>query len=188
VKTLEENLKKARAEAATDALTGIPNRGGFDLALREWLLRAGKDGTPFTLAMIDLDDFKGINDTHGHQVGDRVLIAATQLLSDALEFGEVVARYGGDEFAVLLQTPALPKARTRVAAVMQRIAPSYEYEVNGEKRFVTFTFSGGVTEYAPGDTPEAIVKRADEALYDAKKRGKSRVETKTRSFLRALVS
>ncbi len=188
VKTLEENLKKARAEAATDALTGIPNRGGFDIALREWLARATRENTPFTLAMIDLDDFKGINDSHGHQVGDRVLIAATQLLSDALEYGEVVARYGGDEFAVLLHTPALAKARTRVGAVMQQIAPSYEYEVNGEKRFVTFTFSAGVTEYAAGDTPEAIVKRADEALYDAKKRGKKRVEAKTRSFLRALVS
>jgi diguanylate cyclase len=184
VTTLEESLRKAKAEAATDALTGVPNRGGFDHALRDWLSK----GRPFTLGMIDLDDFKKVNDTHGHQVGDRVLIAATQLLTDAMEQGEFVARYGGEEFAFLMLSTSAAKAKSRLVGVLERIAPSYEYEVGGQKRFVTFTFSGGVTEYASGDTVDSIVKRADEAMYEAKRRGKARVEIKTRSFLRALVS
>ena len=80
VSTLEDSLAKARAEAATDALTGIANRGAFDLALRERVARAARDGAGFSLAIIDLDDFKRINDTHGHPVGDRVLMAAARLL------------------------------------------------------------------------------------------------------------
>ena len=188
VKDLEDSLKKVRADAAVDALTGIPNRGGFDIALREWLAEASAENRPFTMAMLDLDDFKHINDAHGHQVGDRVLIAATQLLTDAAEHGEVVSRFGGDEFAFLMHAPAVVKARARLEGILQRIAPAYEYEFNGEKRHVTFTFSAGVTEFASGDTPEALIKRADEALYDAKRKGKRRVEVRTRSFLRALVS
>jgi len=114
VRTLEESLRKVKAEAATDALTGVPNRGGFDTALRDWLAR----GRPFTLGMIDLDDFKKINDTHGHQVGDRVLIAATQLLTDAAEPGEYVARYGGEEFAFLMNATTAVKAKARLVAVL----------------------------------------------------------------------
>ena len=72
-------------------------------------------------------------------------------------------------------------------AALQGISPAYEYVVDGQKRFVTFTFSGGVTAFEPGDTAESIIKRADEALYDAKRRGKKRVEVKGRGFLRALV-
>jgi diguanylate cyclase len=188
VQTLEQSLRKVRAEASMDALTNIPNRGAFDVALREWLARAAKDRKPFTLGMVDLDDFKKINDTHGHPVGDRVLIAAAQLLTDAAEPGEMVSRYGGEEFGVLLATASVSKAKVRLTDVLRKIAPSYEYELGGEKRSVTFTFSGGVTEWASGDTPESIVKRADEALYDAKRMGKHRIESRSRSFLRALVS
>lgn len=187
VQTLESNLQKARAEATTDALTGIPNRGGFDFALREWLTRATQTGQAFTLGMVDLDDFKRINDTHGHQVGDRVLIAASKLLSDAAEHGEVVCRYGGEEFAFLMRSPSATRAKGRLVTVLQGIAPAYEYEVGGERRFVTFAFSAGVTEFVAGDTAETLVKRADEALYDAKRRGKRRVEIRSRGFLRALV-
>jgi diguanylate cyclase (GGDEF)-like protein len=187
VRTLEENLGKARAEAATDALTGLPNRGGFDLALRDWLSRAADKSEGFTLAMVDLDDFKRINDTHGHQVGDRVLIAATQVLSDVTEHGELVCRYGGDEFAVLLKSTTVVKARARLNGALDRVAPSYEYQVNGAKRFVTFSFSGGITEFANGDTPDSILRRADEALLEAKKKGKRRIEVRTRGFLRAIV-
>ena len=187
VQTLEQNLKKVREEASTDALTGIPNRGAFDVTLREWLDRAAKDRKPFTLGIVDLDDFKKINDTHGHPVGDRVLIAAAKLLMDAVEPGELVSRYGGEEFGVLMASAPVAKAKARLTDVLRKIAPSYEYELGGEKRSVTFTFSGGVTEWAPGDTPESIVKRADEALYDAKRMGKHRIESRTRGFLRSLV-
>ena len=104
-----------------------------------------------------------------------------------MEAGELAARYGGEEFALLLAPAQASRARARLIALQQRVAPAYEYDLGGERRFLTFTFSAGVTEYAAGDTAETLVKRADEALYDAKRRGKHRVEVRTRSLLRALM-
>lgn len=187
VQTLEQSLVRARAEASTDALTHLPNRGAFDVAVREWVERASHTGQVFTLAMVDLDDFKRINDTYGHPVGDRVITTMGQVLQGAVVPGEFVARFGGEEFALLLLAPTAAKARERLAALLDRLPPSFEYEEDGKKRFVSFAFSGGVTAWVAGDTTASIVKRADEALYDAKRRGKKRVETRPRSMLRALI-
>lgn len=187
VRVLEQSLIKAQAEAATDALTQLPNRGAFDLTLREWVNRAARDGRPFAVAMIDLDDFKRINDAYGHPIGDRVIIAAAQLLRSEVAKDEFAARFGGEEFAVLLLAPTAAKARDRIAGLLDRLPRSYDFEHNGVTRFVSFTFSGGVTGYVAGDTVESLVKRADEALYDAKRRGKRRVEARPQSFLRGLI-
>ncbi len=188
VDTLEQNLATARREAATDPLTGLANRGTFDLVLRRWLLEAERSGQAFALVMTDLDDFKLINDTHGHQVGDRVLIAAARLLETVARPGELVARYGGEEIALLLSEASASQARARMASALERIAPAYEYREMGVTKYVHFAFSGGVTIWMRGDSPEDVVKRADEALYDAKRRGKRRVEVRTPSRLRALFS
>jgi len=188
VEALQQSLKAARAEAATDSLTSLPNRGAFDVALREWIANAARTSAAFTVAMVDLDDFKQVNDKHGHQVGDRVLVAAGQILATSVEGGDMVARWGGDEFALLLQSGSTAKTRERLTDALGRISPSYEYDVDGERRFVSFSFSGGVTTWAEGDTPEAIIKRTDKALYAAKRAGKRRIESRSRSFLHALVS
>jgi len=188
VETLQQTLKTVRSEAATDALTGLPNRRAFDVTLREWIARAARTSVPFTVAMVDLDDLKTINEQHGHQIGDRVLVAATQVLGTCLEEGDLAARWGGEEFALLLNTGSTAEARSRLTAALGRISPSYEYEVAGEHRFVTFSFSGGVTAWADGDTPDTVVRRADKALATAKRLGKHRIEVRSRSFLRALVS
>ena len=187
VHSLERSLVSARAEATTDSLTQLLNRGSFDAAVRGWVAQASQQGATFAVAMVDLDDFKRINDTYGHSVGDRVIIAMAQLLRGMVEHGEVVSRFGGEEFALLLNATTAAKARDRLAELLVRLPDSYESEQQGEKRSVTFTFSGGVTSYVAGDTPESIVKRADEALYDAKRRGKNRIETRPQSFLRGLV-
>lgn len=187
VQSLEQALAHAQAEAATDALTQLPNRGAFDRALHEWVARAARDGRTFALAMVDLDDFKRINDTCGHPVGDRVIVAMAQLLQAEAAADEFVARFGGEEFALLLWSPSVASARDRLTALLRRLPSSYGYEEHGQTRRLTFTFSGGVTACLPGDSPESIVKRADEALYDAKRRGKKRVETRPRSILRGLM-
>jgi len=187
VQTLEQSLVKARAEAATDALTQLPNRGAFDVAVKEWVSRAAHNGQVFTVAMVDLDDFKRINDTYGHPVGDRVITTMAQLLRGAVGEGEFVARFGGEEFALLLTARSASKARDRMMALLDGLPPSFEYQQDGHRRFVSFSFSGGVTAWVASDTPESIVKRADEALYDAKRRGKKRVETRPRSMLRGLM-
>jgi diguanylate cyclase (GGDEF)-like protein len=97
-----------------------------------------------------------------------------------------VSRYGGEEFALLLDGSAT-EARERLTDLLHRVAPAYEYSLGGERKYLTFTFSAGVTESVAGDTPDTLVKRADEALYDAKRRGKKRVEVRGRSLLRALI-
>jgi diguanylate cyclase len=187
VQSLEQSLVKAKADACTDKLTGLPNRGAFDAMLQDWVDAAAKEKAPFALAMVDLDDFKRINDTYGHPVGDRVIVAAARLLQGAAGAGEVAARFGGEEFALLLRTPTVAKAKQRVVALLESLPPSFQYEVDGRKSFVSFSFSGGVTAWTAGDTAESIVKRADEALYDAKRRGKKRVETRPQTFLRGLM-
>ena len=187
VQSLEQSLKKARADASTDALTGLPNRGAFDAALRDWVGTAARDRAPFVLAMVDLDDFKRINDTYGHPVGDRVIVALAHLLGKGIDDGEVAARFGGEEFALLLRVASASKGKQRLTALLEGLPPAYQYEVDGKKGFVSFTFSGGVTAWTAGDTTESIVKRADEALYDAKRRGKRRVETRPQAFLRGLM-
>lgn len=187
VQSLEQSLVKARAEAATDALTQLPNRGAFDLAVNEWVARAAHTGQVFTVAMVDLDDFKRINDTYGHPVGDRVITTMGQLLQAAVGEGEFVARFGGEEFALLLTAPSASRARERMMGLLDGLPPSFEYEEGGQRRFVSFSFSAGVTAWTAGDTPASLVKRADEALYDAKRRGKKRVESRPRSLLRGLI-
>lgn len=186
VDTLEQSLATARLEAATDSLTGLANRGTFDATVRRWLAEAERSGQTFALVMADLDDFKVVNDTHGHQVGDRVLIAAARLLESIGRPGDLVARYGGEEIALLLAATNAPDGRTRTAAALERIPPAYEYREAGVTRHVTFSFSAGVTAWAKGDSPDELIKRADEALYDAKRKGKHRVELRTASRLRAL--
>ncbi len=187
VRSLEQSLIKAQAEAATDALTTLPNRGAFDVALREWAARAARNGQAFTVAMVDLDDFKRINDTYGHPVGDRVITTTALLLGGAVTGSEFVARFGGEEFAMLLTAPSAVKARDRLRALLDRLPPRFEYQQDGQQRFVSFSFSAGVTAWVEGDTPDSIVRRADEALYDAKRRGKNRVEMQPRSLLRGLI-
>lgn len=187
VQTLEQSLVRAKAAAATDALTQLANRGAFDLEIREWVARAERDGTPFSVAMVDLDDFKRINDGYGHPIGDRVIVAAALILRGALEPGEFASRFGGEEFALLLRASSAGKARQRVNVMLDLVPPVYEYEHDGQKGAISFTFSGGVTAYTSGDTPDSLVKRADEALYDAKRRGKRRVEARPQAFLRGLM-
>lgn len=186
VDTLEKSLATARHEAATDSLTGLANRGTFDNTVRRWAADAERSGKSFALVMADLDDFKVVNDTHGHQVGDRVLIAAARLMESVGKQGDLVARYGGEEIAILMASTSVADARARVTAALDRIPPAYEYKEAGVTRHVKFSFSAGVTAWVKGDSPDDLVKRADEALYDAKRKGKHRVETRTASKLRAL--
>jgi len=139
--------------------------------------------------MIDVDDFKQINDTHGHPIGDRVLLCTAQWLTRGLRQTDFVARYGGEEFAVLLGAATVGQVEDRMREVVAGIAgSSYEYELLGKKERVRFTVSCGLTDLQDGDTEETLIRRADEALYDAKRKGKNRVTVKKRSALKSLLS
>ena len=171
-KRLEENL---RALAATDALTGVPNRRTFDSVGRREMERARRYAKPFTVIAIDIDYFKKVNDTYGHDIGDAVLKEVAKICAAQLRGTDVFARLGGEEFAALLPEtdlkPALALAeRLRVAIALQPIFT--------EKGPLVVTISLGVAEHASQDTGlDQIMKRADEALYAAKRNGRNRVET-----------
>jgi diguanylate cyclase len=187
VEVLQAHLSKAEEEASLDPLTKIPNRGTFDRSLAKQVASAKATKKPMSLAMLDIDHFKKINDTHGHPIGDRVILCVAQWVSGALRHTDLVARYGGEEFGVIMPDADLAAAESRFQQVLQQIAArSFEYDADGEKRSVRFTVSCGVTQLTPSDTEQDLVQRADQALYDAKKQGRNRVIAKKRSKLGGL--
>ncbi len=189
VEALQNRLTQVEAEASLDPLTRVANRHGFQRTLTRMLEQARAKHMPLSLAMLDVDDFKAINDTHGHPIGDRVLLCTAQWLTKGLRQTDYIARYGGEEFAVLLGSSSIPQVEERLRQLVAAIAnSSYEYELLGEKERVSFTVSCGLTELQVGDTEESLVQRADDALYEAKRKGKNRVVVRRRSSLKTLLS
>ena len=185
--TLQARLNDVEVQAWLDPITRIPNRGMFDRSLIKMMQAARFSGTPLALILLDIDRFKDINDTHGHPIGDRVLLCCSQWISSAIRRADLVARYGGEEFAVILLDTDLAAAEVRFRDVIAQIAGrSFEYEIDGVAKSVRFTVSCGISQMAPQDTEIDLVHRADQALYDAKRQGRNRVVSKKRSRLGGL--
>jgi diguanylate cyclase len=188
IDALQSDLERAEAQATIDPLTQVANRGGFDRVLTRTVATARANGVALSLAMLDVDHFKAVNDTHGHQVGDRVLLCTAEWLRGAVRHTDFVARYGGEEFAVLLYDADLAQAEMRFERVVQAIAGrSYEYDDRGTPRVVRFTVSCGLAELMPQDSDQDLVERADQALYDAKRKGRNRVVCRRPSRLGRLL-
>ena len=171
---LAEEIDVARREARTDPITSVSNRKACDEKLL--LLQAAwdREGHPYVLILVDLDQFKRINDSHGHQAGDRVLKKVGTWLKEWVREGDFVGRYGGDEFAVLLPYTELDVGvesaetlRSRTADETSRIA------LRGEQ--VSVSLSIGVAAPREGDTLETVLGRADQALYKSKRLGRNQV-------------
>jgi diguanylate cyclase (GGDEF)-like protein len=167
---LEKALAEARAVACIDPLTGALNRRGFDQACLREQARAQRSGTCLALAHIDLDDFKQLNDTLGHQAGDQVLVQLVELLHRSMRPSDVVCRFGGEEFVLMLQVNAVEEA---VAAVSRFLREFAAQRVPGAKR--AMSFSAGVTLRRADESLEQAIERADAATYQAKRAGKNRV-------------
>ncbi|MEO8483345.1 MAG: GGDEF domain-containing protein, partial [Acidobacteriota bacterium] len=189
VEALQSRLSEVEEEASTDPLTRIGNRGRFQRTLARMMETAREQGSPLALAMLDVDNFKTINDTHGHPIGDRVLLCTAQWLSKGLRQTDFVARYGGEEFAVLLGNATAGHVEERMKQVLADIAASsYEYELLGKKERVRFTLSCGLTDLLPNESEEEFIQRADDALYEAKRKGKNRVVCRKKTTLKSLLN
>lgn len=170
--TMAEELRKAHGkavhEALTDALTGVPNRRHI-LQLGDAALSDRRRQTqPLSLAILDLDHFKGINDTHGHHMGDAVLRAFCDHVSERMRTSHMLGRLGGEEFLLLMPGTSIDEA----ALVMERVRKSLQPHAR-----VEYTFSAGLAQAAPGEALAAVIERADEALYEAKRTGRDRSVT-----------
>jgi diguanylate cyclase (GGDEF)-like protein len=182
VQVLEQQLQATRREASLDALTGVANRGSFD---RECTERVRSGDSRFVMAILDVDDFKVINDTHGHAVGDQVLQAVARGLRRSLRDEDFIARLGGDEFAVLASNLSLRQAENRFCAALPTLFSKPDGE--GEPLPCTPTLSCGLAEFSAGDTFASLYERADQGLYVAKREGKRRVVGRARAFVRDLI-
>lgn len=158
----------AQGQASTDALTGAFNRLRFNVELAKEMARSARYKTPLALVMYDIDCFKAINDAHGHQAGDRVLVGITRLTAGHIRQTDLLARWGGEEFMILAPNCGGQEAVRLAEKLRQLINESVFDEVG------TVTCSFGVAWFQDGDTAETITSRVDDALYAAKRGGRNR--------------
>ncbi|WP_269581656.1 GGDEF domain-containing protein [Roseibium sp. Sym1] len=156
--------------AITDPLTKVYNRRGFDRELEKEFSRATRYGHVFCITLIDLDHFKVFNDTHGHQLGDEVLVHFAERCQEHLRQTDVFCRVGGEEFALILPETGLPQA-TIVVNRMLELINATPMHANGQR--YAYTASAGLAVLRDGDTPENLYLRADQNLYAAKKQGRA---------------
>ncbi|MBI5897039.1 MAG: diguanylate cyclase [Desulfobacterales bacterium] len=174
VNTLQTELEKAREKAVTDALTGVYNRQALDDFIAERVDRGHMSDAEFSLLMIDIDNFKQINDKFGHPIGDRVLVALAQKCRTSIRGGDFLARYGGEEFTILLEGAGFRNALKKAQQLCQTIAAlRYATNDNATDEYLSMTISIGVSQFKKGDTVTDLIGRADKALYDAKHKGKN---------------
>ncbi|WP_411359983.1 GGDEF domain-containing protein [Pseudidiomarina salilacus] len=168
---LEQHSERLEYIAVTDPLTGLNNRGKLDQALSRALRRAKNEKLGCCVILIDIDHFKRVNDDFGHQTGDRVLIELAQLFRSNLRATDIVGRWGGEEFLIVL--PASDRQQGKVLAEKIRITVEAFVFVNE----IRITVSSGVACYQVDDSEQTLMRRADQALYAAKAQGRNRTIT-----------
>jgi diguanylate cyclase (GGDEF)-like protein len=167
-----ERYRALRGLILRDGLTGLYNHSATKEHLVREVARSKRDGTPLALAMVDIDFFKKVNDTYGHPVGDQVIRAISRLLQQRLRHGDVVGRYGGEEFAVILPATSVAAAQ-QVLDEIRKVFQKIRHKA--DDREFSATFSAGVAELADAGEAGALFRIADVALYHAKQAGRNRV-------------
>lgn len=172
---LNDELDRARMLSLTDELTSLPNRRAFIRRLDDEVSRARRYGVTLSLVLIDIDNFKHVNDQHGHSAGDAVLRVYAKKILSIFRHHDMIARYGGEEFAVLLPNTDLDGVMRALLKVKHQV-PQTECDVNGVGIQVP-TFSAGIAEYRQSESSAQLIERADVALYRAKRQGRNRIES-----------
>jgi len=167
------HLEEQRQKALIDTLTGLPNRAAWNERLEHEIDQLQRKRSSLLLGILDLDHFKRINDGYGHLAGDKVLKIIAGQLRKRLRASDFIARFGGEEFVILLPTTPMDEG----LALLERLREGIEqcpFHFKGEP--VTVTVSTGITRFAPGERSDVVLKRADQALYRAKHEGRNRIE------------
>ncbi len=171
---LSEELDQVRVLSLTDDVTGLPNRRAFLRRTEDEIGRSERDKTPLTLITIDLDFFKKVNDTYGHSIGDEILRIYSRDVLSIFRRYDMVSRYGGEEFAVLLPNTDKEGALRAIHKIQAKVS-STAY-IHADHSIPLPTFSAGLVIHRPGETIQSLIDRADKYLYKAKHLGRNRVE------------
>ncbi len=175
VQVLRENLEKAETASMTDKLTGVYNRLAFDVHMKQRIDKFGVILSSFSIMMIDIDNFKSVNDTYGHLVGDKVIVETVNAAKANLRSDDFMARYGGEEFVIVLGRASLKNAMKMAEKVCRAIEKQpFVIDASKPDEILPFTVSIGVSSVRDGDSCLSIIDRADKALYQAKRTGKNK--------------
>ncbi len=172
IEALQQALEESSRQMRHDQLTGALNRRGLEETFDKEAARATRRRSPLAVAVLDLDNFKKLNDTWGHQTGDDALVHLTEVVRQNLRPQDALSRYGGEEFVLLYPETELQEANTALVRLQRELTK--RFFLAGDAK-ILITFSAGVTDWQPGEDLEAVVKRADAAMYEAKKSGKNKV-------------
>jgi len=174
IRQLEAELVEAGEKVREDQLTGTLNRRGLDEVFEREIVIRRRNGRPLSVALLDIDNFKVLNDTYGHQAGDNALKHLAKLIRQTIRPTDSVARFGGEEFLIMLPDSS-PDESAVVIKRLQRALTKHFFLHDDQNLLITF--SAGVTGHAPDETQAEVIARADKALYQAKAAGKNRVVT-----------
>jgi diguanylate cyclase len=169
-KTMRDKLKEETKRAMTDTLTDLPNREAYNERIHQEIQRWQRYGNPLTIAVVDIDFFKKINDNYGHQIGDKVLKIVAMTVAKLLREVDFMARYGGEEFVVLLPETDAGSALTLLNRIREDLAKK---PLKYKEDKISLTVSIGISQFIENDTTETAFSRADEALYKAKESGRN---------------
>lgn len=179
LENLKRDFEQVKTEALVDFLTGIPNRKAFDQALTERIKEAKADKKSLSLLLIDIDHFKRFNDQFGHLIGDHVLKFVVKKIRELVKGRDFLARFGGEEFAVILPETPLEGAQTVAENIRNYFAHANLKEIATLRNLGKINVSIGVAYYRHGESPDALISRSDRALYFAKNAGRNRVATES---------
>jgi diguanylate cyclase len=171
---LRENLEQVRRDAMTDGLTNLANRKSFDEALEAACIEADATNQPLCLGILDIDHFKGFNDTWGHQIGDQVLRYVSSVIGRMGAAPRMAARYGGEEFAVIFPAEQAHIAHAVLEEIREEVSSRALKRRSTNEDLGAITLSSGIAQRAPGEPSVNLVERADNALYASKHAGRNR--------------